>query len=355
MIDVCLKKHFAAGDESTGFSLAVEFQVPAGGITVLFGPSGAGKSLTLDCVAGFANPDEGHVLLDGQALFHSETKINLAPQKRHCGYVFQNYALFPHMTLRENLEFAAATLNKESRRQKVDGALERFRLEEVAGRYPHQVSGGQKQRCSLARALVGQSRMLLLDEPARGLDTALRLELHTLLRELRAEYQIPMILVTHDLEECFAIGENMLVYEHGRILQSGKPREILEHPATPEIARILGYANIFPAEVLAIDPQQNTSQLQCFGQEITATWSPQHSGAQLIWICALPKELRLCSNPGKNRIPVQLLRQWEQPQGTKLEFSHGITVEAKHSELQALQNSPNWFVELPPHALRTIG
>jgi molybdate transport system ATP-binding protein len=353
MIEVRLKKNYVAGNESAGFSLEVEFQVPAG-ITVLFGPSGAGKSLTLDCVAGFAKPDCGHVILDGQPLFDSETGINLPPQKRHCGYVFQNYALFPHMTLRENLAFAAATLSKKIRRQRVDGVLERFRLEEVAGRYPHQVSGGQKQRCSLARALVGQSRMLLLDEPARGLDAALQWELHSLLRELRTEYQIPMILVTHNLEECFAVGKNMLVYGHGRILQSGKPREILEHPATPEIARILGYTNVFQAEILAINTQQNTTQFRLFGQEVTGRSSPQHAVGKSVWICMSPEDIQLCSSPGKNRIPVQLLHQWEQPQSIKLEFSNGILVETKPSTLQALQNSRNWFVELP-HALRTIG
>ena len=183
------------------------------GVTVLFGASGAGKTLTLDSIAGFARPDAGRILLDDRILFDGEAGVSLRPQDRGCGYVFQNYALFPHMTLRENLAFAAERLPRLERHRRVNEMLDRFRVAEFAGRYPHEVSGGQKQRCSIARALIVQPRLLLLDEPARGLDAPLREDLYDLLRELRGDFRLPILLVTHDLEAAFAVGDEMLVYD----------------------------------------------------------------------------------------------------------------------------------------------
>ena len=127
-------------------------------MTVLFGPSGAGKTLTLDSIAGFVRPDEGRILLDDQILFDGAAGVHLAPRARRCGYVFQNYALFPHMTLRQNLEFAAERTPRLERHRKVNEMLEKFHLTDVAGRRPHELSGGQKQRCSIARALIGAPR-----------------------------------------------------------------------------------------------------------------------------------------------------------------------------------------------------
>src|SRR5580700_3642236 len=167
MIQARIRKQYAAGPDSTGFSLDLEFSAAAG-VTVLFGSSGAGKTLTLDCIAGFVRPDEGRILLDDQILFDGAAGVHLEPRARHCGYVFQNYALFPHMTLRQNLEFAVERTPRLGRHRKVTDVLEKFHLTDVAGRRPYQLSGGQKQRCSIARALIGAPRVLLLDEPGRS-------------------------------------------------------------------------------------------------------------------------------------------------------------------------------------------
>src|SRR6202163_2142978 len=179
MLQARIRKSFAPKHDSAGFTLDLEFSAIAG-VTVLFGPSGAGKTLVLDSVAGFVKPDGGRILLDDDILYDAAAGVNLPPQKRNCGYVFQNYALFPHMTLRENLAFAAERLPRLERHRRVNEMLDRFRVAEFAGRYPHEVSGGQKQRCSIARALVSAPRVLLLDEPARGLDAALRHDLYAL-------------------------------------------------------------------------------------------------------------------------------------------------------------------------------
>src|SRR6185295_12286065 len=169
MIDFRARKTFPSRPDSQGFSFDVSFR-SAEGVTVLFGPSGSGKTLMLDIIAGFTRPDEGRIMLDDQILYDGQSGLSLVPQKRECGYVFQSCALFPHMTLRQNLEFSAERRPRLERRRRVNELLEQFRLTEAAGRRPHQVSGGQRQRCSIARALIGEPKLLLLDEPATALD-----------------------------------------------------------------------------------------------------------------------------------------------------------------------------------------
>src|SRR5690348_7957850 len=235
MIQARIRKHFSGGSESSAFDLDVEFEA-GDGVTVLFGASGAGKSLTLDSIAGFARPDAGRILVDDRILYDGDSGVSLRPQERGCGYVFQNYALFPHMTLRENLAFAAERLPRLERHRRVNEMLDRFRVAEFAGRFPHEVSGGQKQRCSIARALIVHPRVLLLDEPARGLDAPLREDLHDLIRELREDFRVPVLLVTHDLDAAFAVGDEMLVYESGRIRQRGKPLAVVSQPGSEEVA-----------------------------------------------------------------------------------------------------------------------
>src|ERR1700676_4561288 len=161
MLQARLRKTFPQRPDSAGFSLDLELKA-SDGVTVLFGPSGSGKTLVLDSIAGFTRPDEGRILLDDEILFDGATGVHLPPQARHCGYVFQNYALFPHMTLRENLVFAAERRPRLERHRKINEILEKFHLLDVSGRRPHELSGGQKQRGSIARALIREPRLLLL-------------------------------------------------------------------------------------------------------------------------------------------------------------------------------------------------
>jgi ABC-type sulfate/molybdate transport systems ATPase subunit len=230
--------------------------------------------------------------------------------------------------------------------------LERFRITEFSGRYPHEVSGGQKQRCSIARTLVANPKLLLLDEPARGLDAALRDDLYGILRDLRTDYRIPILLVTHDLEECFATGDQLLVYLNGKIAQAGEPRKVLDRPVSSDVARILGYANIFEAEILALDPGRNTSRVRAFGQELNATYFPGRFLGDRVVLCAQASALNIHAHGGQNRVAAKLLRVSERTQTVRAEFSQDLIVDLPRAGYEAQRDNQVWFLEFPPDSLR---
>jgi len=356
MIQTKIRKRLAAGPESAGFSLDLEFQASQG-FTVLFGPSGAGKTLTLDCIAGFVQPDEGRILLDDQILYDGAARVCVPPRARSCGYVFQNYALFPHMTLRENLEFAAKRIPRLERHRKIGEMLERFHLADVSGRRPHELSGGQKQRCSIARALIGAPRVLLLDEPARGLDAPLRADLDTVLRQVRQEFGIPVLLVTHDFEECLRLGDEMIVLREGRAVQSGTPRKVMEQPANVEVARLLGVFNLLPAEIRALDPGRNSSRLRYREFELTGPYYPGRLIGDQVWVCIRPDSLSAVPSngrPGMNQIPSSLVRTVEKPDRVRLEFAEGIAVELDRAVAEKYGSVKEWAIEFPQAGLRIL-
>lgn len=356
MISFRARKSFAAKPDSAPFTLELAFEAEAG-VTVLFGPSGSGKTLTLDLIAGFERPDEGRILLDNDILFDGAAGVHLAPQARHCGYVFQNYALFPHMTLRENLEFAAERRPRLERHRRVNEMLEQFRLTGAAGRRPHEVSGGQRQRCSIARALIGAPKLLLLDEPAQGLDAPLRAELYQVLRQVRAGFDTPILLVTHDLEECFELGEKMLVLHGGRLVQSGTPGEILDHPAHTHVARLLGVFNLVEGEVRALDPGRDLSRLLVGEVELDGPYLPGHLKGDRVTLCVRPDQLSavaLNGKPGPNQLPATLERATQRPQGMRLEFSGGIAVHVGREEYEKSRDTARWAIEFPRKSLRVL-
>jgi len=356
MLQARLRKTFAPKPDSAGFTLDVEFSATAG-VTVLFGPSGAGKTLVLESIAGFIRPDEGRILLDDDILYDGAARVHLAPQQRNCGYVFQNYALFPHMTLRENLQFAAERRPRLERHRRVTEMLEKFRLVESAGRHPHEVSGGQRQRCSIARALIGAPKLLLLDEPATGLDAPLRQEFYEALRQVRSEFETPMLLVTHDLDECFELGEEMLVLHEGKIVQSGPPAAILDHPANLDVARILGSFNVLEAEIKTLDPGRNTSRLQVGEFELEGPYFPGHLKGDRVRIGIRPEQLTVHARNGrldKNQLPGELLRAVETPRGVRLEFSNGIAAALSRASYEILRDNRDLVIQFPGESLRIL-
>ena len=354
MIEARIVKRYPTGRDSSGFFLDVEWTA-RGGVTALFGPSGSGKTLTLDSIAGFVRPDDGRILIDNAIVFDGPARVCLPPRERRCGYVLQNFALFPHMSLRDNLMFAAAVTKRIERHRKVADMLERFRLADVAARRPHEVSGGQKQRCSIARALIASPRVLLLDEPARGLDAPLRAELYSILRQVRADFRTPMLLVTHHLDECLELADHMLVYGDGRIVQSGSPAAVCSQPANLELARLLGIFNILPVEIRALDPSRNTSVLRLDEFEIQSEYYPGRLKGDRVHLLATPRELRAmprAARLGPNQVPVQLQRIVETADSSRLEFAEGVSVEVPRGS--ADRNNGEWAIEFPTRGLRIL-
>jgi molybdate transport system ATP-binding protein len=356
MIDARIVKRFPARGEAAAFALDVHFRA-ADPTTALFGPSGSGKTLILDCLAGFVKPDSGRILLDDQIAFDAEARVNVRPQDRRCGYVFQNYALFPHMTLRENLLFAAARFSRRERHRRAGEMLERFRLSDASGRRPHEVSGGQKQRCSIARALIGAPRVLLLDEPSRGLDAPLRAELYAILREVRSEFGTPIILVTHSLRECFELAGEMVVIHGGAVVQSGSPAEVCDQPGSLDFARLLGIYNILPVEIRALDPSRRSSVLRYENSDIQGDYYPGHLKGDRIHILVPPQQLRARPRSGParaNEIPARLVRGVESPYYIRMEFESGLQVEVHPGEFTPDPHNREYWIEFPSRGLRIL-
>lgn len=222
-----------------GFTLEVEWTIQEE-LAVLFGFSGSGKSMTLQLIAGLMKPDRGIIHLDERLLFDSRAGIDVCPQDRSIGYVFQDLALFPHMTVRGNIMYGANGLGKKERLEKAEKIIERFHLEGQADKKPAEISGGQRQRVALARALIRRPRLLLLDEPFSALDHPLRLEMHQTLTGAARQYKIPVIMVTHDLNEAFNLGDTIIIYSEGRVTQAGAPAEIRDNPVIREARKFYG-------------------------------------------------------------------------------------------------------------------
>ena len=237
-----------------GFALDVAFTTDKE-LAVLFGPSGAGKSLTLQAIAGTVPPDAGRILLDGQPLYDSSKRHHLPPQQRHVGYVPQHYALFPHLSVAENIAFGLGGVPQRVRTQRVAELLALFGMPGFEPRLPRQLSGGQQQRVALARALAVQPRLLLLDEPFAALDDMLRETLRQELLQVHARWGITVLLVTHDLADVFALGQRVLVYDDGQIIQQGTRDEVFFRPNSRRVAEFVHTRNIVPAVVEHADAE----------------------------------------------------------------------------------------------------
>ncbi|OWJ56788.1 sulfate/molybdate ABC transporter ATP-binding protein [Paraburkholderia caledonica] len=220
-LEVDIHKTFVSAERR--FALDVAFTATTQRV-VLFGPSGAGKSLTLQAIAGLLRPDEGKITLHGNALFDSKLNVDLKPQARKVAYLFQDYALFPHLNVRQNIGFGLQRgwFNPRARSShaQIDYWLDALELRGVAGNYPAQLSGGQKQRVALARALVAQPQLLLLDEPFSALDSTLRQRMRLELSDLQTRLDIPMVLITHDPDDVAAFGDQVVQISDGRVREN---------------------------------------------------------------------------------------------------------------------------------------
>ena len=234
MLQVRIKKKLG------NFLLDVDFSMD-GGIFAILGASGCGKSMTLKCIAGIERPDEGRIVLNDRVLFDSAKRINLPPQKRKVGYMFQDYALFPAMNVVQNIQ---AGMGRKPDPKKVREYITGFQLGGLEHHMPDQLSGGQKQRVAMARMLAAEPEVLLLDEPFAAIDAKVRQELRTWLRETIDKIGITSIFVTHDQDEAIEVADEIIITNEGRVEQMGDPVEIYLHPKTPFVAQFIGKSSI---------------------------------------------------------------------------------------------------------------
>jgi len=234
---------------SPPFLLDISVKVPPG-ISILFGPSGAGKSTVLDCIAGLARPDAGRIAAGEEVLFDSQARVNCPPQVRRIAYVFQTLALFPHMSAEENVAYGLDGLPREQRTARVEEILKAFGVEKLRARRPAEISGGERQRIALARSLVAQPSVLLLDEPLTGLDAELKAAIVDDLRAWNAARRIPILYVTHSREEVDALGERVIAMDHGCVVSEGTPMEVLEAPRRKRLAQSAGFENLLSGTVV---------------------------------------------------------------------------------------------------------
>src|SRR5271169_3112540 len=237
-LDVHVRKRLSGPRNSeTSFQLDVRFMIEAG-FTVLFGASGAGKTTVLDCIAGLQEPDSGRIAVDSVALVDSEHRINIPAHRRNIGYLFQTLALFPHMTVRQNIEYGLSSLSRSERDGRTSEIGESFGISGLFGRRPSEISGGERQRVALARALVTRPRALLLDEPLTALDAVTKSRILDDLRRWNDRHSVPILYVTHDREEVHALGDRLIVLEAGKSIADGRPQDVLHRPQYESVAQL---------------------------------------------------------------------------------------------------------------------
>lgn len=248
------KRHSAANQR---FALDVSLEATPG-FTILFGASGAGKTTLLDCVAGVAKPESGHISVGGRILLDCSHNIDVPMAKRRVGYVFQTLALFPHMSVKQNVGYGLAHLSDAERKERVSEALQAFRIQHLAERSAPEISGGESQRAALARTLVTDPQVLLLDEPLAALDGPTKAHIIEDLRAWNRSHQIPIVYVTHSREEVFALGDRVIVLEAGSVVALGTPHEVMTAPRQETVAQLAGFENIFDAVVHEVHPERGT-------------------------------------------------------------------------------------------------
>jgi molybdate transport system ATP-binding protein len=267
---------------SPDFSLEAAFDAPAG-FTMLLGTSGCGKTTLLNCIAGLIDPDSGRIALGSRLLFDSASRVSVAVAERHLGYLFQNLALFPHLTIEQNIQYGIVKLPAADRRARTMALLESFRIGHLLKSKPNRISGGERQRAALARSLVTDPSFLLLDEPLSALDQATKATIIDDLRAWNASHRIPILYVTHSPEEAFALGEHVVVLDAGRVVASGMPQNVLRAPRQETIAQIVGFENVFDATVTSLDEREGTMlcRLGLGGRELEVPLSRTEVGARL--------------------------------------------------------------------------
>ncbi len=339
-LSVDIRKDFGSFQLETAFEAGNE-------TLALLGQSGCGKSMTLRAIAGVVTPDEGKIVLDGRVLFDSAAHVNLPPQQRHVGLLFQNYALFPNMTVEQNLLAALRSeKDRNRRRERLHEALERFYLTGLEHHRPSQLSGGQQQRVALARILISQPKLLMLDEPFSALDSHLRWQVEQEVSDLIATFGGTTLLVSHSRDEVYHLADRIAVYRNGRIDTVNEKWALFRDPVTYTGALLTGCKNLAPAAV-----EQGTVSVPQWGMTLSAPL-PDRS---VKWAGIRAQSLEPAEAPGKNVFPYEVVKTIEDT------FSYVLLIRKAGTEGEPLQWElskeayralpDTGLVRLPPEAL----
>jgi molybdate transport system ATP-binding protein len=270
--------------QATPIPLEAELSCEPGEILALVGPSGSGKSTVLRCIAGLLRPKQGRVSINGETWLDTAGGIALPTHQRSFGMVFQSYALFPHRTAVGNLVAAMGHLPPERRERRARELMELMHLSGLELRRPAELSGGQQQRVAVARALARDPQVLLLDEPFSAVDRITRQRLYLEIAQLRELLNMPIVLVTHDLDEATLLADRMTVLHHGRTLQTGTPRDVTQRPASPQVARLVDLRNVFPARIARHDPSSGITLIDWQGLLLETTLRESFEpGREISW------------------------------------------------------------------------
>ena len=347
MIEAVIKKDFGS------FTLDVDIRAE-NEILALLGGSGSGKSMTLRAIAGIVTPDSGRIVVNGVTLFDSEKKINLPPQKRRVGMLFQNYALFPTMTVLQNIMTGVRSGSHAEKRQTAEVALERFQLHSLGGRYPSELSGGQQQRAALARILVGKPRILMLDEPFSALDSHLRDQMEREVMALLRDFGGTTLLVSHSRDEVYRMADRVAIYNSGSIEVLDEKHNVFQDPRTYHAAILTGCKNFSPVEALHYCDGFTTFYARDWAMELRL---PGKRDGQITGIRG--HDIRLEGSGGLNVMEMAVTGVIEDP------FEHVLLLQKPGAESQPIQwmipkgtisplPSGTVTVELPPESLMLL-
>ena len=272
-------------NQTAPIPLDVDFSCNSGEILVILGPSGSGKTTILRSIAGLYVPQNGRIDTNGGNWFDSEKNHNVAIQQRQVGMVFQDYALFPHLNALENISTALSHMENSKQAERAEELLEKVNMQGLGSRYPNQLSGGQQQRIALARALAREPKVLLLDEPFSAVDQQTRRKLVRELLQLRSRVKIPIIHVTHDLNEARRIANRICIIHHGHTLQIDTPQNIMSKPRDKNVAHLVGHYNVFSAKIEKHDIEASKTYIRWFDHSLETLYRPElNPGEEIDWV-----------------------------------------------------------------------
>lgn len=280
------KRFYKDNDKKKGKepSFTVDVNFEAGNeLVVLFGQSGSGKTTTLRCIAGLEKPNGGKIKVNEKVYFDCHKRIDLPPQQRSLGYVFQNYALFPHMDVKKNITYGLKGWTDQEKEKRMREMLQLLHIEGLEDHYPSQLSGGQKQRVALARALAPKPDILLLDEPFSALDMIVRLKLREMIIKIQKDLNIPVFFITHNRVEAFTLADKIVVLHEGRVQQVGTPEEVFYHPKNRHVAELVGVSNIFDDAEIVDRGDSDHTVIRTGNLDLTARRTHYKPGEKVGW------------------------------------------------------------------------